>query len=249
MHGRHADEVDLRAREREQERDRVVVPGVAVEDDGRRHRGSIASTSAAVGSDGWAPKRDAASAPAAQARRSASSALASLEQRDEQAGRERVAGGRAVDRVDGRRLARATSSPSSSSTAPSAPSVTRDEPVAAPQRLELVAVDDGQVGVDVDGRAGAALRQKSPVACSQALRTASSGISSWRGRRRSARARPASSAFAPGATAIWFSPLASTRISATPVGASTRAAPRASAAPRAAAPRRRTRRRRPRRRA
>jgi enoyl-CoA hydratase/carnithine racemase len=32
-HGRHAEELDLRAREREQDRDRVVVPGVAVEDD------------------------------------------------------------------------------------------------------------------------------------------------------------------------------------------------------------------------
>src|SRR3989442_5891433 len=37
------------------------------------HARSIASTSSAVGSDGWAPKRDAASAPAAHARRSASS--------------------------------------------------------------------------------------------------------------------------------------------------------------------------------
>ena len=34
---------------------------------------SISSTSAAVGSDGWAPAREAAIAPAAQARRSASS--------------------------------------------------------------------------------------------------------------------------------------------------------------------------------
>ena len=56
----------------------------------------------AVGSDGWAPKRDAASAPAAQARRSASWAPA-LEQRHQQARRERVAGGRAVDRLDARR--------------------------------------------------------------------------------------------------------------------------------------------------
>ena len=69
-----------------------------------RHRASIASTSAAVGSDGCAPKRDAASAPAAHARRSASSRLAALEQRDEQAGGERVAGGGAVDGVDLRRL-------------------------------------------------------------------------------------------------------------------------------------------------
>ena len=36
---RDADELDLGAREREQERDRVVVPGIAVEDDRSRHRG------------------------------------------------------------------------------------------------------------------------------------------------------------------------------------------------------------------
>ena len=34
---RHAEELDLGAREREQQRDRVVVPGVAVEDDRRAH--------------------------------------------------------------------------------------------------------------------------------------------------------------------------------------------------------------------
>src|SRR4249919_1798216 len=75
------------------------------------------------------------------------------------------------------------------------------------------------------GRAGAALRQKRPSESSQARRTASSGTSSC-----VSTASPGgssnsfSSAFAPGATAIWFSPPASTRISATPVGASTRAA-------------------------
>ena len=111
----------------------------------------------------------------------------------------------------------------------------RDEAVAALQHLELVAVDDRQVGVDVDRpRAGAAFRQKSPVACSQALITASSGhlelavrTASARGELDGARA----SAFAPGATAIWFSPSASTRISATPVGASTRGPRSTPAAP------------------
>ena len=112
--GRHAEQLDLGAREREQERDRVVVARVAVEETGDRssslrRRSSpgaivIASISAAVGSDGCAPKREAAIAPAAQARRSASSRVAALEQRDEQAGGERVAGGRAVDGVDLRRL-------------------------------------------------------------------------------------------------------------------------------------------------
>ncbi len=47
----------------------LVVSGVAVEDDGRRgHAASIASTSAATGSDGCAPSFVAATAPAAQAR-------------------------------------------------------------------------------------------------------------------------------------------------------------------------------------
>ena len=54
MDGRDADELDLRAREREQERDRVVVAGVAVEDD--LHGASIVVYLApAVGSDGCAP--------------------------------------------------------------------------------------------------------------------------------------------------------------------------------------------------
>ena len=72
--GRDAEQLDLRAREGEQERDRVVVPGVAVEEDRDRSRARVSSsTSAAVGSDGCAPGREAAIAPAAQARRSASS--------------------------------------------------------------------------------------------------------------------------------------------------------------------------------
>ena len=54
--------------------------------------------------------------------------LAALEERDEQAGGEGVAGCGAVDGVDGGGSARATSSPSSSSTAPSAPSVSATSP-------------------------------------------------------------------------------------------------------------------------
>ena len=69
VHGGDADELDLGARQREQERDRVVVAGIAVEDDWIVIARSISSTSAAVGSDGCAPKREAAIAPAAQARR------------------------------------------------------------------------------------------------------------------------------------------------------------------------------------
>src|SRR5262249_51717299 len=72
--GRHADEVELRRGDGEQKGDRVVVPGIAVEDDGRRgHAPSIAATSSAAGREGCAPKREAAIAPAAQARRSDSS--------------------------------------------------------------------------------------------------------------------------------------------------------------------------------
>src|SRR5262249_56828166 len=60
--------------EREQQRERVVVPRVAVDQDLRRaHARSIASTSSEVGREGCAPKREAAIAPAAQARVSASS--------------------------------------------------------------------------------------------------------------------------------------------------------------------------------
>ena len=63
-----ADQLDLRAREREQERNGVIVPRVAIDENGRRHAATSASTSRAVGSDGWAPGRDAAITPAAQAR-------------------------------------------------------------------------------------------------------------------------------------------------------------------------------------
>ncbi len=71
--GRHADELELGRREGQQDRDRVVVAGIAVEDDrSRSHAPSIAATSDAVGSEGCAPSREAASAPAAQARSSAS---------------------------------------------------------------------------------------------------------------------------------------------------------------------------------
>ena len=40
---RHAEQLQLRAGERQQERDRIVVPGIAVEDDRSRHGASIAA--------------------------------------------------------------------------------------------------------------------------------------------------------------------------------------------------------------
>src|SRR6266849_3890856 len=72
--GGDAEQLHFRRGYREKQRDRVVVPRVAVDEDRRRaHPLSIASTSSAVGSDGCAPNRETASAPAAHARRSASS--------------------------------------------------------------------------------------------------------------------------------------------------------------------------------
>ena len=68
--GRDAEELELRAGEREQEGDRVVMARVAVEHDGRRlaHAARISSISAVVGSEGCAPALEAAIAPAAHAR-------------------------------------------------------------------------------------------------------------------------------------------------------------------------------------
>src|SRR5207253_538351 len=69
-----AQELELGGRQGEQERNRVVMTWIALQQDRGRHSArSIASISPAVGSDGWAPKREAAIAPAAQARWSASS--------------------------------------------------------------------------------------------------------------------------------------------------------------------------------
>ena len=71
--GGDAQQFDFQAREGKQQRDRVVVTRVTVEQDLRRHKLRISSTSRAVGSEGWAPGLEAAIAPAAHARRSASS--------------------------------------------------------------------------------------------------------------------------------------------------------------------------------
>ena len=66
-HGRHADELDLGRSQAEQERDRVVVPRIAIEDDRRQF--SHASTFAISGSDPCPPGVAAANAPTAHARR------------------------------------------------------------------------------------------------------------------------------------------------------------------------------------
>ena len=89
----------------------------------------------------------AASAPAAQARCSASLRARVPPAARPQRGAERIAGRRAVDRRRrGGGVARATSRPSSSSTAPSAPSVSATSPPRVPTTLVLVAVDDEQIG-------------------------------------------------------------------------------------------------------
>ena len=84
---------------------------------------SISSTSAAVGSDGWAPAREAAIAPAAQARRNASSrSRSSSSETTRHAVNESPAAVPSTAWTRGA-SARATSSPSSIRTAPAAPSV------------------------------------------------------------------------------------------------------------------------------
>ena len=250
VHRRDAEQLELGAREREQERDRVVVPRVAVEDDRGSARpvmpASIASTSAAVGSDGWAPRRDAASAPAAQARRSASSrSRPSSSETSRQAVNASPAAVPSTASTGGG-AARATSSPSSSRTAPSAPSVSATRPSRAHERLELVAVDDGEVGVDGDrARRRGVEAERCPPPAPRRETTASSGISSWQSTASAAAARRSPSvAFAPGRDDDRRLARRVDRISATPVGASRLAQPRARRRPRAArrAPRRRTRR-------
>ena len=120
VHGRHAQHLELGAREREQQRDRVVVPGVAVEDDRDAHGRSIAIAGsrldvdprAATGEDRVDLGRRGQGRLGTEARggegtRGAGAgqrllAVSPFEQRDEEARRERVAGGGAVDDLDRR---------------------------------------------------------------------------------------------------------------------------------------------------
>jgi hypothetical protein len=66
------EDIELGRGQCQQERDRVVVPWIGIEDELGHRRWSMASTSPNVGSEGWAPCREAASAPAAHARSRAS---------------------------------------------------------------------------------------------------------------------------------------------------------------------------------
>ena len=107
--GRDRAQLDLGRGEREQDRDRVVVAGVAVDDDRacsqaarppRRRSGSDAARRA--GRRRARPRRRRGGAPRA---------VAALEQRDDEAGGEGVAGGGAVDGFDRRRRRRARPPP------------------------------------------------------------------------------------------------------------------------------------------
>ena len=170
---------------------------------------SIASTSAAVGSDGCAPGREAAIAPAAQARRSASSR--SLPSSIETT---RHAVNASPAAVPSTACTRRCVGPSDLLAALEQDRALfaerqREQPRRLGQRLELVAVDDHELGGSHE------LRRERPRRRGveeEALRAA-------RGRRdrlerdlELAEHRPPptcgsrSSALAPGATTIWFSP-------------------------------------------
>ena len=107
-----------------------------------------------MGSDGCAPCRDAATAPAAHDAPERLVEVSVLEQRDEQAGREGVARGRAVDRFDDGRDGACDLLPVLQQQRPLGAERHRDEPVSARQRLELEAVDDRQVGIHLHGPRG-----------------------------------------------------------------------------------------------
>ena len=74
--------------------------------------------------------------------------VATFEQRDEEARGERVSGGGPVDGVDGRRCCPRDLLPVLAEHGALGTERDRDEPVAPQQALELVPVDDGEIGVD-----------------------------------------------------------------------------------------------------
>ena len=139
---------------------------------------SQASSSSAVGSEGCAPSVAAANAPAAHARRSASSCGRPSSSATDEAGRERVAGAGAVDRDDRRRRGAGDLLPSSNSTAPLGAVGDRDE-LAARDDLVLEPVDDEQVGLELDLAAPAPRSARRTTPCAAAASTTSSGTSSW----------------------------------------------------------------------
>ena len=118
-------------------------------------RARIASTSAAVGSDGCAPKRDAARAPAAHARRSASScARPSSSETSRHAVKASPGAVPSTASTGGGSRPRDLLAVLEQDGALGAEGQ-RDEPVPCGERLELVAVDDGEIRVDRDAAAPA----------------------------------------------------------------------------------------------
>ena len=126
--GRDADELDLRAREREQERDRVVVPGVAVEDDRSRHCREY-RVHLGRGRQGRL-RAEARGGERAGGAGAAQRLLGSRPSSSETSRQAVNASPAAVPSTasTGGGSARATSSPSSSRIAPSAPSVSATRP-------------------------------------------------------------------------------------------------------------------------
>ncbi len=124
------------------------------------------------------PKREAASAPAAQRTAERLVVVSSLEERHEETSGEGVACAVPSTTSTAGGVARATSSPSSSRTAPSAPRVTATRPSRRESARSSKRLTTAGQGRPRSGGAGAALRQKRPVHCSHAESTAVSGISS-----------------------------------------------------------------------
>ena len=148
--GRHSDELDLRRGEREEDGDRVVVPGIAVEDDGgRRHAPSIASSSRGSGERRLRaePRRGEGTGRAGAAKRLVARAL--LEQRHDEARCEGVTGCRPVDGVDGWRRGASDLDAVFEQRRALGAVGDRDE-LPARDDLVLEAVDDQQIRDDVD---------------------------------------------------------------------------------------------------
>ena len=145
-------------------------------------RRSISSTSAAVGQRRLRARARRGERAGGAGAGERLLARAALEQRDEQAGGERVAGGRAVDGLHRRRRGAGDLLPALEQDGALGAERQRRQAVVAADRLELVAVDDEQVdlGEEIGGSgfAGAAFRQKKR-ACRAAATTVSTGISSW----------------------------------------------------------------------
>ena len=144
--------------------------------------------------------------------------VATLEQRDDEARGERVAGRGAVDDVDPRRCRARDLLPVLEQHGALGTERQSDEPVGAGERLELEAVDDREVGVDgdaarrcrIEAEQAGRLLPRGDDRLVRDLLLAEHGVATAAARSRRGRA------FAPGETTIVVSPSASTVISATP---------------------------------